>query len=234
MRLVLIHSPLVGPTTWAPVARELEARGRQAIVPSLLELAAAPAPHWRHCLEAVRTATHHVNDRLVLAGHSGAGPLVPPIAAALPNQVAGLVFVDTFLPPTTGSAEPLPRALLEELRPMATDGVLPPWSTWFGEPGLADLVPDPQLRVALEQEMPRLPLAYFETSIPEPSDWDTHWPSGYLLFANEPYGRSAADARRRGWPVVELPDTDHLALVTHPRAVTAALLDITEQFDAPA
>jgi hypothetical protein len=29
---VLIHSPLVGPTTWSPLAEELERRGREAVV----------------------------------------------------------------------------------------------------------------------------------------------------------------------------------------------------------
>jgi hypothetical protein len=41
---VLIHSPLIGPKTWLPVADELVRRGREALVPSLLGVAAAPAP----------------------------------------------------------------------------------------------------------------------------------------------------------------------------------------------
>ena len=31
--VVLVHSPLVGPTTWAPVARRLRARGHDVRVP---------------------------------------------------------------------------------------------------------------------------------------------------------------------------------------------------------
>jgi hypothetical protein len=43
---VLIHSPLVGPASWSPVAHELERRGREALVHSLLGVAEAPAPQW--------------------------------------------------------------------------------------------------------------------------------------------------------------------------------------------
>lgn len=41
---VLIHSPLVVPTSWLPVAQELERRGRVAVVPSLLGVSEATNP----------------------------------------------------------------------------------------------------------------------------------------------------------------------------------------------
>jgi hypothetical protein len=40
---VLVHSPSVGPLTWAPVADRLEARDQDSIVPSLLDVADAAA-----------------------------------------------------------------------------------------------------------------------------------------------------------------------------------------------
>jgi pimeloyl-ACP methyl ester carboxylesterase len=228
--LVLVHSPLVGPGTWTPVARELEHRGRRAIVPSLLGVAQAPPPQWRHCPEAVRAACDGVGEPLVLVGHSGAGPLLPAIADALPGDVAGLVFVDAFLPPSAGSAPLAEPSFLAELRRLASDGVLPPWSTWFGEDGLRDLIPDAIVRHALEREMPRLPVAYFEASVPAPVGWDRR-PCAYLLFADEPYGPSAAAARTRGWPVLELRDAHHLSAVTDPPAVTDALLRLERELD---
>jgi hypothetical protein len=54
---VLVHSPLVGPTTRSPVGHELERRGREVVVPSLLGVAEAPAPQWRHVPDAVQAAT---------------------------------------------------------------------------------------------------------------------------------------------------------------------------------
>ena len=52
---------------------------------------------------------------------------------------------------------------------------------------------------------------------------------GYLLFAKEPYGPSAAWARQHHWPVVELPDAHHLTLVTDPTTVTDALLGLERE-----
>jgi hypothetical protein len=90
---------------------------------------------------------------------------------------------------------------------------------------MRELVPDNRLRTALEQEMPRLPLSYFDASVPVPEGWDA-LPCAYLLLANGPYGDSAAEARHRGWPVAEISGAQHLALVTDPIAVADALLDL--------
>ena len=129
---VLINSPLVGSTSWLPVADEFARRGREAVVPSLLGVTAAPAPQWRHVPEVVRVATSHLQQRVVLVGHSGAGLLLPVIADALDVEVAGLVFVDSRLPPPAGRSPLGAPEFMDQLRAMATDGLLPPWSRWFG------------------------------------------------------------------------------------------------------
>lgn len=226
--LVLIQSPLVGPTTWRAVARELERGDRRAVVPSLLGAAHAPVPQWRHCLDAVRAATEGVGRPLVLVGHSGAGALLPAIAEAVTGEVAGLVFVDAALPPASGSAPLAPAEFMQQLRALAIEGVLPQWSTWFGEDGILGLVPDEGVRAELEREMPRLPLSYFEASVPMPDGWDEQ-PCAYLLLSSDQYGDSAAEARGRGWPVAEIRDGHHLTLVTDPAAVTGALLGLESE-----
>ena len=223
--LVLIHSPLVGPTTWSPLAEELERRGREAVVPSLLGVADAPSPQWRHVPEAVRAATAGAGSSSVLVGHSGGGLLLPVIADALPGEVDALVFVDSFLPPGSGSLPLAPPGFMDRLRALASDGVLPPWSSWFGVGARRELVPDESLRAALEAEMPRLPLSYFEASVPLPDGWDGR-PCAYLLFTAGTHGPSAGEAGDRGWPVAEVQGVQHLAMVTHPVAVTDALLDL--------
>jgi pimeloyl-ACP methyl ester carboxylesterase len=139
---VLIHSPLVGPTTWSPLADELERRGREAVVPSLLGVADAPSPQWRHAPEAVRAATAGAGSPAVLVGHGGGGLLLPVIADALPGEVDALVFVDSFLPPAGGSLPLAGSGLMDQLRALASDGVLPPWSSWFDEGAMRELVPD--------------------------------------------------------------------------------------------
>ncbi len=89
---VLIHSPLVGPGTWTPVARELERRGRQVVVPSLLGAATAPPPQWGYCVDAVRSATGMLSTPIVLVGHSGGGLLLPAITGAVTPEVSRLIF----------------------------------------------------------------------------------------------------------------------------------------------
>ena len=222
---VLVHSPLVGPTSWMPVRQELERRGRAALVPSLLGVAQAAPPQWRHVLDAVRIATSRLEDRMVLVGHSGAGLLLPVIADAVTVEVAALVFVDSFLPPRAGRVELASPAVMHHMRALAIDGVLPPWSTWFGADAMRELVPDERLRAALEAEMPRLPLTYFDAGIPLPAAWN-RCSCGYLLLSSDPYGQSAAEAVARGWPVREIPGAQHLAIATDAVPVTEALLDL--------
>ena len=223
---VLVHSPLVGPTSWLPVAEELERRGRAAVVPSLLGVAAAPAPQWRHVADAVRIATSHLQQRIILVGHSGAGLLLPVIADAADSEVAALVFVDSLLPPPAGRLPLGPPAFINQLRALATDGVLAPWSRWFGADAMRELVPDERLRADLEAEMPRLPLSYFEANVPLPDDWVNRHPCAYLLLSATPYGQSATEARARGWPVIEIAGVKHLAIATNPIPVTESLLDL--------
>jgi pimeloyl-ACP methyl ester carboxylesterase len=165
---VLVHSPLVGPTSWLPATRELERRGRAVVVPSLLGVAEAPQPQWRYGVSPIRVAAGHLQQRIVLVGHSGAGLLLPVIADALNNEVAALVFVDSFLPPPAGRLPLGPPELVDQLRAMATDGVLPPWSRWFGADAMRELVPRKRLRADLEAEMPCLPLSYFDATAAGP------------------------------------------------------------------
>jgi pimeloyl-ACP methyl ester carboxylesterase len=204
MVFVLVHSPLVGPSTWLPVARELERRGRRAVVPSLLGPAAgAPQGHWRQCVEAVRDAVRRLSEPIVLLGHSGGGLLLPAIADAVAPPVSGLIFVDSRVPARTGET-PLARpSFLDHLRTLAVDGLLPPWSTWWSEDSMRELVPDEALRSALTREMPSLPLAYLEQRIPSPDGWD-RMPCAYLLLSDA-YREASADASERGWRVEEIP-----------------------------
>jgi hypothetical protein len=83
--------------------------------------------------------------------------------------------------------------LLEQLRSLSVDGVLPPWSTWFGKEVMRELVPDDALRSLLAQEMPSLPLDFLEQSIPSPIGWD-RLPCAYLLLSDA-YREAAAEAK---------------------------------------
>jgi pimeloyl-ACP methyl ester carboxylesterase len=214
---VLVHSPLVGPGTWAPVAVELAKRGRKAVRPSLL----GPSD-WRECVQAVCDGVAALSEPFVLVSHSGSGLLLPAIADALAQQVSGMIFVDSGLPAAAGETRYMPPASLERFATLAVNGVLPPWSEWFGEEAMREVIPDERLRHALIREMPEISLAFLEQCIPSPAGWDRR-PCSYLLLS-EAYKPAAREARERGWPVEAIEGAQHLHIAVAPEAVVDALL----------
>lgn len=214
---VLIHSPLVGPSTWSWVADELRHRGHRAFVPSIV--AGAQSGSWRSCVDVVLREVPTVG-RTVLVGHSGAGPLLPPIAAGMEEPLSRVVFVDAGMPPPRGATELMPEAFAAHLKGLAHDGVLPPWSEWFGPGTLEGLVPDAAQRNAVVTDLPTLPLAYFDGTVPVPDGWSAI--DGTYILLSEIYRTDANAAAARGWPVIEMLG-GHLDLVTRPTELADAL-----------
>ena len=229
---VLVHSPSVGPLTWAPVETRLKAAGATAVVPSLLGVADAGPPFWPFVTEAVGRAIGQLprSQPVVLVAHSNAGLFVPVIAEASRPRVAGCLFVDAALPARTGPTPVAPPELLDFLRPKVTGGRLPPWTQWWDETDIAPMFPDPQTRRAVSAEQPRLPLRYYEEQVPVPDGWDTA-PCGYLLFG-PPYDQAAQDARERGWAVDHVPG-HHLHQLVAPDAVAASIIAMSAGWRSP-
>jgi alpha-beta hydrolase superfamily lysophospholipase len=174
------------------------------VVPSLVGVANAATPQWRHAPEAIRATTAGVPNPLVLVGHSGGGLLLPTIAAGLTVEVAALIFVDSFLPPAGGSVPLAPPGFIDKLRALATDGLLPRWSSWFGETAWRELVPDDRLRATLEAEMPA------PAALLLPGQHPTAARLGRTPVRLPPPDRQAIRPKRRrcprrGWPVAEIP-----------------------------
>jgi hypothetical protein len=221
---VLVHSPSVGPATWAPVAAELTRRGYDAVVPSLLHVGEGDPPVWPRVAAGVADALAGVPaDRpVVLAAHSNAGLFVPVIRAAVHQPVAASVFVDAGLPAREGATPVAEAEFLDFLRGLAgPDGRLPRWTDWWGDEDLSPLFPDEQTRRVVTEEQPRLPLSYYEQAVPVPDGWADH-PCAYLMFGPA-YEDAAAEARARGWPVRHLPG-EHLHQIVDPVAVTDELV----------
>ena len=197
MEFVLVHGPPVGPATWRWAAEELAAAGHGVVVPDLRraslsgEQAAVVADVVAECRP----------DTDVIVGHSGAGLVLPSIAAALPpHGRPRLVFVDAVIPECEGEAK-LDPIVVDLLRAGAVDGILPPWSAWLGEGGVEQMIPDDELRAHVEAELPELPMALFEGGLPVPAGW-CDWRCGYLLLS-EDMRDEAERARSLGWSVLE-------------------------------
>jgi hypothetical protein len=217
----LVHSPLVGPSTWSPVSAELRRRGHHVVVPTLV--AAASTGRWYDCVETVAHASSQVGQNHVLVAHSGAGPLLPVIADRLDVPPRRMIFVDASVPPEQGDVPLIPDEFLGQLRDLASHGLLPKWSEWFGPDTMRALIPDTELRDTITAELPQLPLSYFEQTIPMPYGWARR-PCAYVLLT-EPYRHDAEQARARSWPTIEMSGA-HLDIVTRPREITDALLQV--------
>ena len=231
---VLVHSMLLGPLSWAPVAAELAARGAVTTVPSLVDVTDPDdPPFWPRVAGTVNEAVERLppDQPILIVAHSNAGLLVPVLTRAARRPVAGCLFVDASLPARTGPSPAATPERLAHLRTLASDGRLPPWTTWWGEDEVARLFPDPPTRSAVTAEQPRLPLSYYEQQIPVPPGWDDR-PCGYLLFG-PPYDLVAQDARQRGWDVEQIPG-GHLHHLVDPDAVAARILAMTRGWATPA
>lgn len=227
--LVLLHSPLVGPATWLSVAHYLLARGRDVVVPDLRFVTTGEPPYWPRVADTVIDAMYQLDTQgpVVLVGHSNAGLFLPLIADASPRPVAGAVFVDASLPADHGETPVLSAGLFDRLAALAdATGRLPRWSDWWPEKDVASLLPDPDVRAMVVAEQPRLPLTYFEQTLPEPVLWKSI-PCGYLQFSRA-YDDQADRAGRAGWPVVLLPG-GHLHQVVDPYRVADVLLQLVAQ-----
>jgi hypothetical protein len=217
MRILLVHSPLVGPSTWAPVAAVLAAVGQEVSVPDLRAAAKSGDPYM--FIDAARA--HVSADTAVIAGHSGAGFFLPSIATGSLTSPQ-LLFVDAGIPPTRGSATP-GGDFIDRLRLLSGDGILPRWSTWWGEGVMERLVPDSLVRARIEAELVEVPLEFYEHSVDLP-DWRRTAPSRYVLLS-EGYRAEATTAISWGWPTRELLGA-HLDLVNRPEVIARSMLEL--------
>lgn len=223
---VLVHSPLVGATTWSWVAQELHYRGHHVAVPAPRATVLAD---WRAWTEAV-VDDIGTREAAVIVGHSGAGPLLPVIASKVVSPPSQLVFVDAGLPPVSGDATLVPDQFFGALRALARNGVLPKWSEWFGPTAMEELIPEADQRAAVVSELPEVALSYFQTTVPPPKRWDSATNGAFVLLS-EPYRSDATEAASRGWPVLELPGA-HLDIVVRPAEIADALVHLAHRQSA--
>jgi hypothetical protein len=224
---VLVHSPSVGPATWAGVAGRLRESGHGVALPSLLGVADGEPPYWPGVVAAVNAGLAGIapGEPVVLVAHSNAGVFMPVIQAGLDVPTGCSIFADATVPAGHGETPVAPPEFLEFLRDLAgPDGRLPQWTHWWDEQDVAPMFEGAErLRAAVTAEQPRLPIGYYTERVPVPGGWDDHR-CGYLVFS-DPYAAEAQEARRRGWTVRALPG-GHLHQIVDPAAVAAAISDL--------
>ncbi len=212
----MLHSPLLGPLSWQAVAAELRARGGDAIAPAWPNLSALDGDAYRGL--ATGMAAMLYDKPAIVVAHSGAGALMPALAAAS-GAIVGVILADAILPhPGRSWFDTAPPELAAGLRAGADFGKLPPWDRWWPPGALEHLLPDESQRTALLDELEPLPMAYFEEPAPAAT---LITPTAYLQLSGA-YEEEARVAGRQGWPVARLA-LHHLAMLTHVAAVATAL-----------
>lgn len=208
---LLLHSPLVGPSTLRPLAITLQARGYETLCPDLQGHST-----WAEITRAAVSAT--VGDGFqanVVVGHSGAGVIMANVARAL--DVQQLRFVDAVLPPDEGEWYPSVR-IRSSLASLANaDGILPPWNTWWNPNMMRRLVPDDDLRSIIEFECQPTPLSLYDNPALQPQGWSSPESCVYIRLSGA-YSEEANDARHRGWMVLER-SGNHLDAAADPGGV---------------
>lgn len=84
---LLIHSPLVGPSSWARAADVLLSRGSEVAVPDLTRVTESSPPWWRMLVDTAVAATADLAPPIVVVGHSGAGAFLPAIGERLRGRL---------------------------------------------------------------------------------------------------------------------------------------------------
>jgi len=226
---ILIHSPLVGPSTWHAVAHTLRAAGHEVAVPALSDRNEAHVPYWQQHAGAGQQALSSVptDRRLILVGHSGAGPLLPVIRQQLPQPVAAYVFADAGIPQADVSRLDLIAAeapdWFESFREFPKEGGrFPDWR----DEDLIEEIPDKKLRANLVSEIQPRALPFWIEPIPVFAVWPDA-PCAYVQFSPS-YNVPAARAHDQGWLYRHLPG-GHFLPVVDPESVARTFIDMIEE-----
>ncbi len=224
--VVLIHSPLTGPTVWHPVANVLTRFGSVVRVP---ELDARLNPTWEALAQSVvdQLAGRLPNEGTLLMAHSASGALLPMLKDRM-KRIQGLVYVDAGMPGAEGTMLALrsPKER-EAVLSSVVDDAVPPWGENFSDELWQKLVPDADLRERFRAELQPTPIGLFHAPLAAtPEKFDI--PAAYLQLSPF-YAAEAAKAKARGWPV-EAIDAQHLHMLADPVAVTYAILRLASNF----
>jgi hypothetical protein len=212
---LLVHPPLLGPAVLGPLAGALRGHGHPVALPDLRS-AVTVAAGWPERFVAGASAEGPAD---IVLGFSGAGVVLPSVAAVVGAKE--VVWVDAVVPARSGETVPSEaiRGLIERF--IGDDDRIAEWTTWWGVDTMAELIPDPALRAAVEASTPRLPADFFDVAVPVPDRWPASGARYVQLSAG--YDTDAAEARARGWQVRGGSDGDHLDIANDPQRILQLL-----------
>jgi hypothetical protein len=225
---VLIHSPLVGPSTWRYVAEQMRQRGLDVAVPEMNDALASKERYWKQHVRSVSEALADTPDDapVTMVAHSGAGPLLPAIRQSIPNPVTAYIFVDAGIPHQATRLEMMKSEdsnWAQEFQSfLEAGGRFPDWSN----EDLREILPDKHLREQLVAELRPRTLDFFTEPIPLFEGWPDA-PCAYILFS-PPYQRAELEARQRGWRTYQL-EAGHFHMLVDAPSVTDLIITASNE-----
>ncbi len=217
MTWLLVHPPLLGPAVLGPLAAELRRHGTDVAVPDLRGQVQDPAAAGPSAEGWDRRWAAVVGPADVVVGFSGAGIVLPAVAAACGAR--RVVWLDAVLPPPSGIAH-WPDDVRTLVAPRGgDDGRVADWTTWWDPDAMGELLPDEAVRAAVLAEGHRVPADLWSAAVAVPPL--TAGPRYVQL--SPAYDADATAARERGWPVLGDGRGAHLDVATDPARVAALL-----------
>ncbi|GAA2067341.1 alpha/beta hydrolase [Streptomyces albiaxialis] len=221
---VLVHGSWLGGWAWERVAPRLRASGHTVLCPSLA-LAGPGVGLHTHIAAVVALIDRHRLADVILAGHSYGGMVIAGAGYERPRRIRQLVYLDAFFPTPGRSAFDLQPVLRDACDAAAAAA---PWEereAWlmppFGFETMGLAAADLEWVASRARPMNR---ATHEEPLPDPASPGPHPPETYIRFEASPFFADAAEtALRRGARHLTVQDAGHMAPVTGPERLCAAL-----------
>src|SRR5262245_58007283 len=126
--VILLHSPLLGPSSVSPTAEALRAGGVACHVPSPPQRA-IHEPAWNAWPSALRSQIAQAEEPIIV-GHSMAGLLAARLASEL--RASAVICLDANMPPEDGATPPVEPSFLKVIDALPVEnGQLPQWHLWW-------------------------------------------------------------------------------------------------------
>nr|WP_256259453.1 alpha/beta hydrolase [Streptomyces mirabilis] len=230
--IVLVHGAFADASSWNGVVERLERRGYTVIAP------ANPLRGLYTDSTYIASVLDSIKGPIVLAGHSYGGAVISTAAAANP-RVKSLVYVSALMPDVGESGMSLGAKFPSELGTATksvpyraggvsgTDLYLKPDRI---HPVFAADLPENTARVMAVTQRPAATTAFSETA--KAAAWK-HIPSWFLVAKQDKTinpDQERFEAKRAGSHTVEI-NSSHVAMISHPDAVTALLLQAATAAD---
>ncbi|MGN9781496.1 alpha/beta fold hydrolase [Nonomuraea sp. ZG12] len=226
---VLVHGSWAGGWIWSRLTPLLEAAGHQVhapTLPGLGERAGDPrgagiglSAHVDDLLDHLRRENL---ERVTLVGHSYGGMVITGAAGRAPERVAGLVYLDAFVPEPGQSCFDLMPWLAGVFTELAGDGE---HAQPLDPAGLG--VDDPDDAAWLRAHSTPMPLRTHQEPLPGPGR-PGNMPALFVRCLRfEAFAETAGTFRALGLPVAEL-DSHHFAQLSSPAELADLLLARSE------